>query len=291
MFHLSLNNKTDGLPPTCSTIPAAVRFIIQDMMDKIMERVLVTDPFIPEEHHARKPLYAALVPDEIFKGSHFERRFVTPFGTAWEKLAVAVGTVYHGTCVKGCTVEGTVGKESLRRIQEVLNQLEHGINGKQKKKPNWKEELDYILQGGGEPIPVNITCDLLIINDKTGKRYSFELKGPLPNSDQTKVSKEKMFKLLALDGHPIEQAYYALPYNPYGARKDYDWSIPNRWFDMKTDKSVLIGEELWDFIGGKGTYKTFITEVNKLGKHYKEQIYKDFLGIEPPIDFDKDTLR
>jgi hypothetical protein len=28
----------------------------------------------------KKPLYAALVPDEIFKGSDFERRFVTPFG-------------------------------------------------------------------------------------------------------------------------------------------------------------------------------------------------------------------
>ena len=28
-----------------------------------------------------------------------------------------------------------------------------------------------------------------------GKTYAFELKGPLPNSDQTKVSKEKMFKL------------------------------------------------------------------------------------------------
>lgn len=38
------------------------------------------DPFIKEKHHANKPLYAALVPDEIFKGSHFERRFVTPFG-------------------------------------------------------------------------------------------------------------------------------------------------------------------------------------------------------------------
>lgn len=35
----------------------------------------------------------------------------------------------------------------------------------------------------------------------------------------------------------------------------------------------------------------FISEINKLGKDYKEQIYREFLGIEPPAGFDKDTLR
>ncbi len=61
---------------------AAIQDVIKAMMDRVMERVLVTDPFIEEEHRAKRPLYAALVPGEIFKGSHFERRFVTPFGNA-----------------------------------------------------------------------------------------------------------------------------------------------------------------------------------------------------------------
>ena len=256
-----------------------------------MDRVLVTDPFVAEEHHAKKPLYAALVPDEIFKGSHFERRFVTPFGTAWEKLAMAVGNVHHGKCTKGASVEGTIGKERLRRIQEVLNRLEHGVNGKKKQKPNWDEELAYILAGGGEPIPTSVTCDILINSDLTGETYAFELKGPLPNSDQTKVSKEKMFKLLAMDGTPVQHAYYALPYNPYIKRENYEWSFPGRWFNMKEDSCVLIGEELWDLIGGEGTYQLFISEINKLGAHYKERIYREFLCIEPPEGFDKATLR
>ena len=114
------------------TVSEAIRDIVQTMMDKVMDKVLITDPFIPEVHHSNKPLYAALVPDEIFKDAHFERRFVTPFGHAWEKLAVAVGTVYHGSCTKGTTIEGTVGKESLRRIEEVLSRLEHKIKGEKK---------------------------------------------------------------------------------------------------------------------------------------------------------------
>lgn len=273
------------------SVTVAICNIVQSLMENVMDKVLVTDPFVAEEHHAKKPLYAALVPDEIFKGSHFERRFVTPFGTAWERLAMAVGNVHHGKCTKGASVEGTIGKERLRRIQEVLNRLEHGVNGKKKQKPNWDEELAYILAGGGEPIPTSVTCDILINSDLTGETYAFELKGPLPNSDQTKVSKEKMFKLLAMDGTPVQHAYYALPYNPYFKRENYEWSFPGRWFNMKEDSCVLIGEELWDLIGGEGTYQLFISEINKLGAHYKERIYREFLGIEPPEGFDKGTLR
>ena len=62
-------------------IRTAILNVITSMMDKVMDKVLISDPFIVEKHHANKPLYAALVPDEIFKGSHFERRFVTPFGS------------------------------------------------------------------------------------------------------------------------------------------------------------------------------------------------------------------
>lgn len=60
---------------------------------------------------------------------------------------------------------------------------------------------------------------------------------------------------------------------------------------MKHDSCVLIGEELWNLIGGDGTYKIFIEELNKLGIFYKEKIYRDFLGIEPPSNFEKGILR
>lgn len=272
-------------------VTKAISDVIETMMDKVMDKVLITDPFVAEKHHANKPLYAALVPDEIFKGSHFERRFVTPFGSVWEKLAVEVAKAYHGHCLQGVSVEGTVGEESLRRIQEVLNGLEHGVHGKKKLEPNWDKELAYIVAGGGQPIPVNVTCDILIKSKLTNLTYAFELKAPLPNSDQTKVSKEKMFKLLAMNEHLVNFAYYALVYNPYGKRKeDYAWSFPKRWFDMINDSSVLIGEDFWNFIGGENTYSGFISEINKLGVKYKERIYREFLGIEPPENINNYTL-
>lgn len=272
-------------------IALAIKNVVSYMMDKVMNKVLIEDPFVKETHHSAKPLYSALVPDEIFKGSHFERRFVTPFGGVWEKLAQVVAKEAHGNCLMGHTIEGTVGSESLRRIQEVLNKLEHKTKGENKVKPNWSEELAYIRQGGDNLIPVSVTCDIFIHNEKTNTKYAFELKAPLPNSDQTKVSKEKMFKLLSMNPKQVDYAFYALAYNPYGKKEDYKWSFPMRWFNMHKDESVLIGNEFWDLIGGEGTYKNFIKEINLLGKGYRERIYREFLEIEPPEDFDKIILK
>lgn len=272
-------------------VSEAIKGVVTTMMDRVMNNVLIKDPFIKEQHHSARPLYAALVPDEIFKGSHFERRFVTPFGGVWEKLAQVVALEAHGHCSMGHKIDGVIGNESLRRIQEVLNSLETKTKDKAKAKPDWSKELEYIKKGGGKPIPVSVTCDIYIHNQETDVKYAFELKAPLPNSDQTKVSKEKMFKLLAMNPQQVDFAYYALAYNPYGKKADYGWTFPMRWFNMHEDESVLIGNEFWDLIGGLGTYKTFITEVNKLGKEYRERIYREFLEIEPPQNIDEPRLK
>ncbi|MFE1744803.1 TdeIII family type II restriction endonuclease [Coleofasciculus sp. H7-2] len=269
---------------------AAIQSVIKIMMDRVMYNAIEKDPFIKEEHRAKKPLFAALVPDEIFKGSHFERRFVTPFGNAWEKLAEVAAMQGLGYGITGHSITGTVKTERLRRITQVLNSLEHPVQGQQRVKPNWDSELEYILAGEGDDIPVSITCDVYAEDRIQNKKYAFELKAPLPNSDQTKVSKEKILKLYSMEPLLIDGAYYALPYNPYGKREDYKWSFPARWFNMREDEVVLIGDEFWDKIGGLGTYQAFIDAVNEIGKEYKERIYREFLGIEPPINVDEGKL-
>lgn len=269
----------------------AIQTVIKSMMDNIMHKVLIEDPFIKEDHKAKKPLYAALVPDEIFKGSHFERRFVTPFGNAWEALAIVAANKGLGYGIKGFSVSGKINSERLRRIQETLNLLEHSEKGKERVRPNWKKELKYVLGGVSKKlVPTTVICDVYVEDKKNGKKYAFELKAPMPNSDQTKVSKEKMLKLYSMDPVQINGAYYALPYNPYGKRANYSWAFPARWFDMRNDEVVLIGDEFWEKIGGVGTYKAFIGAVNEIGKEYKDRIYREYLGIEPPSTAEEGKL-
>ncbi|MFA5858208.1 MAG: TdeIII family type II restriction endonuclease [Elusimicrobiota bacterium] len=269
----------------------AIQSVVKSMMDRVMNNVLVNDPFVKEDHKSKKPLYAALVPDEIFKGSHFERRFVTPFGDVWEKLAIVAANKGLGYGDRDHKIIGKVNSERLRRIQEVLNNLEHSEKGKKRIKPDWEQELKYILEGkSSKIIPVTVICDVYAEDRQNCKKYAFELKAPLPNSDQTKVSKEKILKLYSMEPCQIDDAYYALPYNPYGKRENYSWSFPARWFNMKTDKVVLIGTEFWEKIGGLGTYKAFIDAINEIGKDYKDSIYREYLGINPPDNLEENKL-
>ena len=265
-------------------ISDAIKILIITLMDKVMDRVLIEDPFLKDEHRAKKPLYAALVPDEIFKGSHFERRFVTPFGKVWENLAKVAGEKGMGFADTDHHIVGNIRVERLRRITEVLNRLEHPEAGQKRIKPDWDNEIKYILEGKGKKIPVTVVCDVYAEDKIANKKYAFEIKSPLPNSDITKVSKEKILKLYSMEPRKIDDAFFALPYNPYGKREDYACGFPQRWFDMKNDKVVLIGDEFWDFLGGSGTYQQFIDVINSLGKKYRARIYKEFLGIEPPED-------
>jgi hypothetical protein len=271
-------------------IKEAIQEVIQVMMDRVLSRVLIEDPFVIEKHRAARPLYAALVPDEIFKGSHFERRFVTQFGGAWERLAVVAANAGLGFGTTNYQIRGNVAEGRLNRISQVLNGLEHPEKGKSRIRPSWENELSFVLDGKGEPIPVSIVCDVYAEDKMRNLKFAFELKSPLPNSDITKVSKEKILKLFSMDPIQIDGAFFALPYNPYGRKEDYNWGFPSRWFDMKNDSVVLIGDEFWEKIGGLGTYQAFISAVNEIGSEYKERIYKDFLGIEPPPHIEEGKL-
>lgn len=180
------------------------------------------------------------------------------------------------------SIHGTIRAERLRRIHEVLTRLEHSERGKKRIRPNWTDELTYVLAGDGELMPTTIVCDVYAENRTTNQRLAFELKAPLPNSDHTKVSKEKLLKLYSMEPLKVDMAFYALPYNLYGRKEDYAWPFPGRWFDMKHDPVVLIGDEFWEKIGGVGTYRAFIDAVNEICAEYKDLIYREFLGIEPP---------
>lgn len=50
---------------------------------------------------------------------------------------------------------------------------------------------------------------------------------------------------------------------------------------MREDRCVLIGHELWDKLGGKGTYQSIIEVAESVGKRYKRRIYEEYLGRPP----------
>ena len=68
-------------------------------------------------------------------------------------------------------------------------------------------------------------------------------------------SKRKMLTYEAIrarEGISGARAYMGLTYNPFVTRAAYKHSFTRRIMDMEHE--VLIGEEMWDHIGGAGTF-------------------------------------
>lgn len=109
---------------------------------------------------------------------------------------------------------------------------------------------------------IRLIADLFIEDFSPGPLF-MELKTPLPNLDICAESKRKIltFKTLYLDKNP--QAYLGLYYNPFYP-EEYKHSFTKRVMDMK--REVLIGEEMWDTLGGKGTYQELLKLIEEVAK-------------------------
>ena len=100
-----------------------------------------------------------------------------------------------------------------------------------------------------------VTADLYI-EDYTSGPLFIELKTPRPNLDMVAESKRKMLTfeiMMARRGIPTARAFMGLTYNPFITREAYGHSVTKRVMDMTQE--VLIGEEMWDYIGGPGTFR------------------------------------
>ncbi len=226
------------------------------------------EPWNEEFERERRPLHFALVPPAIWKGSKFERSFSTSLGNVWEKAAIEASLGVRDWAQQGYVYEAEIHSNQLHVIHRILGDLEAG-----RRKPDWDAEMAEVLAAASGPTePCHVTCDVAIGNsesDRASHEY-FEIKSPKPNSDQTKVSKEKMLKLTAIERRECQ--FYALPFNPYGPRSAYAWGLPMRWFDMKRDRVVLVGSEFWERLGGPGTWDDLLAIARREGEKYRDQI-------------------
>jgi hypothetical protein len=255
-----------------STREAIARFVTR-VVERTLRTRVVREPWDAEAERLLRPFAFALVPEEVWKGAKFERSFTTSFGSAWEEMALLVARDEHDHAARGDRYVGTLRQGQLSQIQRILNNLEA-----RDRRPDWASEFESVLAATtGDEVTVPVIADLHVWDDD-GSHLFIELKAPKPNSDQTKVSKEKMLKLSAMLGTTC--AYYALPYNPYPSKADYGWSPPKRWFNMSTDEVVLIGAEFWDKVGGPGTWNDLMELLNEVGGALQERIRREYLNLD-----------
>lgn len=257
-----------------------IKSLILSFVDDVLNRRIVEEPFDITEFSKDRPFHAALVPEEIWKASKFERSFVTSLGQiGWEKIARIIGEAKRGSAKNNYKISGDLHQGELTTIQKIIYELEHKVGKEVKRKPNWskeKEEIDNSKKG--EQVLVEVISDLYV-ESKDGSKLYIELKSSLPNADQSRISKEKMLKIYCLKRDETNEIYFALPDNPYRTKEDYNWPHPKRFFDMSDTNCVLMGKDFWDKLGGEDTYEELLVIFTEVGKITKKRIREEFLGI------------
>ncbi|CDM70051.1 type II restriction endonuclease [Clostridium bornimense] len=258
---------------------------LREVMNRIIEKRTIYEPFNEDEIKRKNPFGYRLVPIEVWKGSKFERSFVTSLGQGiFEQIARIIAEGSGAIAINQYQKIIRLNSWQLERIDNILeNQRKKNLKTKSKNSIKLKtisEELEFLRKLDTDRYQdVNVLFDLYI-KRKDGTEEYYSLKTVKPNLDQTEAAKKDILRLMTSEKNA--QAYFALPYNPAGEDKSYKsiHSIPYKLFDMDCDNNVLIGENLWNKIGmDDNTYSELLDIFDKVGEECKDKIRKNYLGI------------
>lgn len=256
-----------------------IRSHIHPIMERLIQKRVITEPFDEEEIASKNPFGYRLVPVEVWKGSKFERSFVTILGQRiFEQIAkmVAEGSGAYATNQHSATF--TINTWRNERIEDIL--AAHRGSGR---KPNWVEEVTEIMNLSNRNFTeVTVKFDLYVRRDD-GREEFYGLKTVKPNLDQTERAKRDMLRLTT-GYRGNAEAYFALPFNPAGEGTIYrraGHTTPYQIFHMDEDPCVLIGGEFWNKLGDdENTYNELLDLFSEMGEHFSHIIRRDYFGIE-----------
>ena len=214
------------------------------------------------------PFHRLFFPDEAILASRVERSVVTSMGTSlYPQLAEAIARDRYESVFLGHTIEGTLNDAAINMIEQIVTELRTPPRRREsERRPDHDTEMRDILESrGGGQSPRAATADLYVDDFEHGPLF-IELKSPLPNLDVAAESKRKMLYYLAIkDRQGVSgKAFLGLTYNPFVTRAQYRHSFTKQIMDM--EKQVLMGDELWDYLGGPGTYHELLAMIEQISE-------------------------
>jgi len=238
------------------------------LQDKIRKKLV---EYSPESQHM--PFHVRLLGRDRMALFSFIHSINTMLGSAiFEQVAVIIARPNFQRVIsqyKG--LPDSMSQEAQRVIQEIMDNLERGAA-----KPNKTEEIERILKVAqtGTLNKVKSPCVDLFLQAEDGCEYYFDLKTAKPNIEGFADFKRKVLEWVAIRGavHPQPTGIYtglAIPYNPYEPKPYARWTL-QEMFDLPDE--IKVGEEFWDFLGGKGTYLQLLDVFEQTGLQLRPEI-------------------
>lgn len=196
----------------------------------------------------------------------------TNFGTTiFEPVAVELAKNNFKIAKRQEKVGDCILIDSQKTIQTIMDDLTTA-----NKNPDWIKESkllrNAILQSDSLIKKVKVTkVDIYLENEDS--IFLIDLKTAKPNKGGFKEFKRTLLEWTSIkilqDANKTVKSLIAIPYNPYDPKPYSRWTMAGM-IDLKNE--LLVAEEFWDFLGGKGTYIDLLKCFEEVGIELREEI-------------------
>lgn len=231
----------------------------------------------PETKHM--PFHYRLLGKDRMALYSFIQSLNTTFGTSiYEPAAIELAKGRFANAGSQITPHHQISSAAHIKIQEIMDQLRRANQD-----PNKVRETDDIrlVCQSGEMNEVSLTKVDIWLESFGGEIFMIDIKTVKPNIGGFQTHKRTLLEWVAseLARNPEAKvnSIIAIPYNPYEPEPYERWTIRGM-LDLKHE--LLVAEELWDFIGGKGAYQDLLDCFEDAGIELRPEIDNYFANFE-----------
>ena len=235
-----------------------------------------TEEALPSGRGTIKPFHEAILPSRVRAISEFERSFSTRLGSTFEACAQIIAAQYHKHAQRGYKLQASVSRRALEEVNMQIRAFESMAT--QAQRLRFDDMVAAVLSkaSNDDTVELSITADLYILRHD-GTELFFEIKSPQPNKGQCLEVTQRLLRIhpARQKPRPQVQAYFAMPYNPYGnLRSDYQWGHAKNYTPF--EDAVRIGEEFWSMVGTDSTYHELLQIYAEVGQECEQAILQLF---------------
>lgn len=166
-----------------------------------------------------------------------------------------------------------ITKDAQNEIQKIMNDLSVGGDVDKKKET---EKIRRVAQKGTKHTLKSVKVDLFLVSH-SNEVFMFDLKTVKPNKGDFISYKRNMLEWLAVYfyQHPRAKVntLISIPYNPYEPEPYKRWTMKGM---LDLTKEVMVADEFWDFLGGKGAYDDLLDCFEQAGIELRTEIDAHF---------------
>lgn len=195
----------------------------------------------------------------------------TNFGTSiFEPVARALAKSNFSNVELHQTAGNRISSEAQRVIQNIMDDLITARSYPNKIKEI--KDIRAVCQSGMIKYINPTKVDIKLI-DHDGRIFLIDLKTAKPNAGGFKEFKRTLLEWVAttLIDNPNANVHtlIAIPYNPYEPQPYNRWTMRGI---IDLNYELLVAEEFWDFLGGRGAYNDLLDIFERIGLELRPEI-------------------